>query len=341
MSELRNIVDYLDKLEKRIHKLEDQSVNLSNASLNLGNRNLSQLSSKMQARLELMHTIRHRYPGLFVTVAKRKDGGGLLLTNKASNQNFTMKFYRSKNYSKNRLFAWFSIRSVDLFKSPNDFYAMSVSFEDKNHTFLFDHDSLVKLIKQKKSIQREKFGQEIDSSIIHFYIEQQQNEYMETRELNQSLDKDRGVIEGGINVTSAFNNFQIIEKTTAVSQNICDAPTMTSNPEIIKNIIDEILHQNFLIPLKSNDYYLKGNPILLIEFKPQEEIKIEKEFLDSLKRVILHIETHSNETFQMIEKLKNKVVNQIKHIPLNISVTMAQEKETIVKLICIGEYTID
>ena len=342
MDDLKKILNYIDNLEKRIHQLEDQTEQPSFINAKSIESDTSQLSSKMQARLELMHTIRQMYPGLFVTAAKRKDGGGLLLTPKATNQNFTMKFYRSKNYSLNRLFAWFSIRSDDLFEKPNDFYVMSVSYEEKNHTFLFDYETLMKLVQHKKSIQREKHGQETDESIIHFYIEEKHGSYMETREINQSLDKERGMIEGGLDVSYAYNNFSIIEKITSAThlQNQ-NALTTTSNPQVIKNMIDEILHQEFLIPLKSNDYYYKGNPILLIQFQPDDDIQLESNIFESLKRVILHIETNKKETLHVIQSIKNKVMRHTLHIPLYISVSLTQEKETKATLICIGEYTID
>lgn len=341
MDDLKKILNYIDNLEKRIHQLEDQTEHPSFMNTKSLESDTSQLSSKMQARLELMHTIRQMYPGLFVTVAKRKDGGGLLLTPKVNNQNYTMKFYRSKNYSQNRLFAWFSIRSGDLFEKPNDFYVMSVSFEDKNHTFLFDYDTLMKLVQHKKSIQREKHGQESDESIIHFYIEEQHGAYMETREINQSLDKERGMIEGGLNVSHAYNNFSIIEKITSANHQNQNSLITTSNPQVIKNMIDEILHQAFLIPLKSNDYYYKGNPILLIQFQPDDDIQLESNIFESLKKVILHIETNQKETLHVIQTIKNKVMKHTLHIPLYISVSLTQEKETKATLICIGEHTID
>ena len=57
--------------------------------------------------------------------------------------------------------------------------------------------------------------------------------------------------------------------------------------------------------------------------------------------MILHIETNQKETLHVIQSIKNKVMRHTLHIPLYISVSLTQEKETKATLICIGEHTID
>lgn len=341
MKELKSIIEHVAKLEARLQKIESD-IDVNKIEIKSKSNKKNEQSSKMQARLELMHQLREMYPSLLVSIAKRHEGGGLLLTNRSNKENYRLKFYRSKNYSSSRLFGWFSIRSKDVFESNNDLYALSVSFDNKNHLFIFDHQTLVNIIQMKKVIQREKNGQETEESIIHFYIEKQQQKYIETREYNQSLDTNRGKIEKGIDLTSSYNNFQVIEKVVNIKKSNNNFKFSTFDKKLIKNLFEEIFYQDLIIPLDKKYIKNSGNLMFYSEYTEFTETIFDKTDLSKSKRLIIYIEMNKDDTLEKIKVIKNNIGNLIDNeIELIISVALKAVDKPITKLFLFSEYQID
>lgn len=135
------IVEKLEILEKKYQDLENE-LRPKNEKIKIQNQteNDTSISKRSFARNYLISQISDLYPGLFVSIASRNDGGGILLTRKKDMATYKVKFYYSRNYKDNRLFAWFSIRAKDI--NQYDYYALSVDFNNENHVFILDNESL-------------------------------------------------------------------------------------------------------------------------------------------------------------------------------------------------------
>jgi hypothetical protein len=343
MDDIQKILSYLKQFDRRLTVLESNKTENTNKEHDFNQINEHALSHKMQSRLDFMQKIKEMNPGLFVTIAKRVDGGGLLLTNKLNGENYKIKFYKSKNWSQNRIFGWFSVRAKDIYENDNDFYAMSVDYDNQNHNFIFSKQELLLLVQEKKMIILDRNMENIQEDIIHFYIEQQGDKFYETRELNQSLDKDRGVLEGGIDVSHSYNNLQLIKlmigETLVLEKNY----VFTNNEKVIKNLIFEILEHNFIIPIRKSDFVFSGSLLGYIEFKGHDQtFEVEKDILSKLKRVVLHIDMDKNMPASFIQSIKEEVLKHIgSDIPLVIGVSLNEVNIMKSSIVFIGEYLID
>lgn len=347
MDDLNKILDYLKQFDKRLSQLENNKIKRNpNEITYFNNLNSDQaLSNKMQSRIDLMQTLRDMYPGYFITIAKRIDGGGLLITSKTTGDNFRLKFYKSKNWSSQRLFGWFTIRAVDIFENNFDLYALSVDYENQTHNFIFSKQQLLQLVEKKKLISYEKNGELIQEDILHFYIEQQGNHFFETREVNQSLDKDRGEIKGGIDVSNAYNHLsqigEIIGESTQTKQE--KAYVFTDDEKVIKNLVYEILEHTFLIPIRRSDFVFSGGLLGYLEYQGiHTNYEISENILKNLKRVVLHIDIDADKSLSDIETIKASLIEKIgSEVPLIIGVSLNTSKFIKSSIVFIGEYLLD
>lgn len=342
MDDLQKIISHLKQFDKRLSQLENNKVQHYSNENSTNNLDTT-LSSKMQSRIDLMQELRDMYPNFFVTIAKRVDGGGLLLTDKMSGENYRLKFFKSKNWSSNRLFGWFTIRAVDVYETTFDFYVMSLDYENTTHNFIFNKQEILTLVEKKKSINLEKNGENTQEEIIHFYIEQQGDHFFETREINQSLDKERGEVKGGIDVSHAYNNLKLIGLMTGETTFVSQDYVFTHNEKVIKNLIYEMLKRHFLIPIRKSDYVLSGALLGYIEFEGNHKtFKVHRNILDKLKRVVLCIDIDKNMSISNIDLIKESVLKQVgRDTPLIIGVSLNESNTIKSSIVFIGEYLVD
>jgi hypothetical protein len=343
MDDIQKILSYLKQFDKRITNLESQKIENSSKAFEINQKSEASLSNKMQSRIELMQKIRTMYPGLFVTIAKRVDGGGLLLTDKLTGKNYRIKFYKSKNWSQHRIFGWFSVRTVDIDENDYDFYVMSVDYNNETHNFIFSKQELLLLIQEKKMIILDKNFENTKEEIMHFYIEQQGDYFFETREMNQSLDKDRGEIKGGMDVSYSYNNFESIRKVTGETLVENQQYVFTNNEKVIKNLIYEILEHDFIIPIRKSDFVFSGSILGYIEYKGIDKVyEVKSHIIDKLKRVVLHIDMDKDMSASYIQSIKNEILKHIgKDIPLIIGVSLNELNVIKSSIVFIGEYLIN
>lgn len=294
---LSQLIDRVSQLEQRINQMSTPTILQNNRVVNQE----SNISDKLMSRQILLEKITTLYPGLMVTIAKRQDGGGLLLINKRDNQSYRVKCYYSRNYSKDRLFGWFSIRTMDLYETPYDFYAMSLDFNQKNHLFLFSQKQILDIMKEKKSL-RDK-SKSIDQ-LEHFYIEDNKGVFYETREIDKNLDQYRGIVEGGIDVSFGYQNYVLFQDVIGEIKEVSNKPFITNDIAVIKNKVHEVLNSQFMIPLQRKDFYYTGNLQQYIEINMEDYQLNESDFnLDNIKLIILHIRAHSSKPLSSIHNI--------------------------------------
>jgi len=327
---LNQLIDRINKLEEQLYQIKPSLTSLNSQY----NHTESNMSDKMKSRQLLLEKIKTLYPGLMVTIAKRQDGGGLLLINKSDNKAYKVKFFYSKNYRDERLLGWFSVRTTDLYDNPYDFYAMSVDFNQKNHVFLFSQAQLKELLKQKHLIRDTGKSKE---PIEHFYIEDINQKFYETRELNKNLDMYRGIVQGGINVSYAYQNFNVINDIIGDIKKVSNAQFITEDIVVIKNKIHEILKNQFLIPLNRKDFYYTGNLLQYIEVN-LDDSKLSNVNMDTenLKSIILHINANSNTPLSVIHGAVQEINNLYK-VPVLFGLTINDEIVVQSQLFVIGK----
>ena len=302
------LIEKIEQLEQRINQMNTTPIVHSNRLSNSENK----MSDKLLSRQILFEKVKILYPGLMVTIAKRQDGGGLLLINKHNNQSYRVKCFYSRNYSSSRIFGWFSIRKTDLFDTPYDFYAMSLDFNQKNHVFIFSQKQMLSLINDKQSLRDNNSNNQVDR-LEHFYIENNKGIFYETREVDKNLDEYREIVEGGINISYAYQNYDIFHETIEGIYEVSNKPFITNDLTVIKNRVYEVLNSQFMIPLQRKDFYYTGSLYQYIEinFKDHKVSELELD-IDNIKSVVLHIRAHSNTPLNDINNIFVEINNKFK-----------------------------
>ena len=288
-NKINQLLERISQLESKVNQMSVH--NIANA---LDKNNDEGLSDKLKSRQRLLETIKSTYPGVLVTIAKRQDGGGLLLINKHNNQSYRVKCYYSRNYSSQRIFGWFSVRSVDIFDTPYDFYAMSLDFNEKNHVFMFSQKQMQALMNDKQSLRDH--GNQTDR-LEHLYIEDNKGTFYETREIDKNLDEYRGLVAGGFDVTYAYQNLDVIQEILGNIKEDSNKPFVTHDISIIKSKVHEILYNKdkFVVVLNRKDFFYRGNLYQYIEMDLQENDLSDIDFKnEDIKLVVVHIRTHAN-----------------------------------------------
>lgn len=295
--------DKINQLLERINQLESKVSKMSIPNItNTPDKVIEGgMSDKLKSRQKLLDNIRLTYPGLLVTIAKRQDGGGLLLINKHNNQSYRVKCYYSRNYSSHRIFGWFSVRNVDIVDTPYDFYAMSLVFNQKDHVFMFSQKQMAELMKNKQSLRND--NNQTDR-LEHFYIEDNKGVFYETREIDKNLDEYRGMVDGGFNVTYAYQNLDVMQEVIGDIKEDTSKPFVTSNTTIIKSKVHEILsnEDKFVIKLNRKDFYYTGNLYQYLEMNLQDNDLSGVDFKnENIRLVVIHIRAHSNTPLSVIQ----------------------------------------
>lgn len=283
-------------------------------------------SERTIARNALIKKITLLYPGLFVSVAKRTDGGGLLLTRRADLSSYRVKFYYSKNYktTEGRIFGWFSIRVEDLYTDKYDFYAMSLDFQDENHVFIFSYKQIMNLLEKKHALRVENINnnEDTDVEIEHFYIEQINHLFFETREINKNIIDYRVPAEGGIDVTYSYNNLAIFGEGIKGSKETKESILTINDRLIIRKKIDEILYSDFIVPLHKKDFSI-GLVSEYIEINGEnKDFQYDKEKIDKIKLIVVHCkvkESSSLDTLHNITLKMKKVFGEDIHMIFGVS----------------------
>lgn len=325
----------LDLLIERINQLEAK-VSQMNAPVVIQTRMETtehDMSDKLKSRQVLLETIQNQYPGLMVTIAKRQDGGGLLLINKKNNNTYRMKCYYSKNHRQERLFGWFSLKTSDVIENPYDFYAMGLDFNGKHHVFIFNHTQVLDVLKKRNPHKDLKTSTEL---IEHMYIEAINQRFFETREIDKSLDDYRGMVEGGVDVTFAYNHYELIQDTIGDIQVASNQPFITSDPVVIKNKIHEVLKNRFLVPLYRKDFYYTGDLQQYIEMN-NDDVKPNPSDLkmDNIKSVIMHIQAGYNTPLSIIHNIITDI-EALFGVTVLMGLSMREQKGAVSQIFIIG-----
>jgi hypothetical protein len=326
---LNQLIEKIEHLEQRINQMSTPTVLQNNRFANQENT----LSDKLMSRQILLEKITTLYPGLMVTIAKRQDGGGLLLINRHDNQSYRVKCYYSRNYSKDRLFGWFSIRTIDLYETPYDFYAMSLDFNQNNHLFLFSQKQILDIMKEKKLLRDKN---KPTDQLEHFYIEDNKGVFYETREIDKNLDQYRGTVNGGIDVSYGYQNYDLFQDVIGEIKEVSNKPFTTNDVAFIKNKIHEVLNNQFVVPLEKRDFYHKSNLYQYIEMGLQDNKLSElKSDFDNIKSVVIHIRAHSYTPLSVIHSTMLEVENLF-NVSVITGVTIDNQRTTQTQIFVLG-----
>lgn len=327
--------DKLNQLIERINQLESKVRQLSTPSVSHNRYEGTEIepSDKLKSRQKLLEAIQSKYPGLMVTIAKRQDGGGLLLVNKKDGRTFKVKCYYSKNHREERIFGWFSLRTTDLVENPHDFYAMGLYFNEKHHVFIFSHKQVMDLFKERNPLKDIRKSNDL---IEHVYIEEINNQFFETREVDKNLDEYRGLVEGGVNVSYAHDNLNILTEIIGDIQNASNQPFISTDIAVIKNKIYEVLKRPFLIPLERTDFFYKGYLQQFIEMNSIDMKLNPADFrLEAIHSMVLHIQASPDTPLSRIHESVTEI-NQLFKVPIKLGLSFHEQTDILTQLFIIG-----
>lgn len=338
---IKQLQERLEKLEQKLGQPEEKKpLRSMEVSLPEPEEENEPMSERSHARKHLMETLKEKYPGLFVTIAKRADGGGLLLTNRSDHSTYTLKFYYSKNYKKERLFSWFTFKTKDKEGkplAPSDFYAMCVDYAGQYHYFIFTNEQLNELLSKKKQWRKVNSGSMEQIDIENFYFEAVGEGYSETREQDQNMNEYRQPVKSGFDVTKQYGAFDLIGKVVGPLSESNQSAFITSEMAFIKGKIAEILHQDAIISLKRSDFF-REEILQYIEVNSDlMNFGIDADLRSQVHRVVVHVKAPDTMDLGTLAR----IVTQLKaivgsHVYYTVGLSRSKREEIQTQVILIG-----
>ena len=155
---LMELFSRVKELEERVEELEDK-ISLNNnviaEDVELENEDIK--VTRSYSRQYVIDKLRENNPNLLVTKANRAMGSGILIKDKKSKKELTIKFYHSKSHNEEYPSGWHTLNEEELTNAGIDGFIFNLEYQKEFYTFIFAASELKEYVKHKDKDQNNNY----------------------------------------------------------------------------------------------------------------------------------------------------------------------------------------